>query len=299
MYEHVIREAMQMPWALERRYLAVVRDLLQFRARGGRFTAEELSARLAGGGERPAARPARSGNLAVIPIHGVLAHRTFEASSGMTSYDEIGAMFRRAVADEEVGTILLDVCSPGGTCVGLSELAQAIFQARDSKRIVSLVNGEMCSAAFYLGAQGHEIVSIPSAYSGSLGVWMMTEDWSEYLAKEGIKLNFINAGEHKCEDGRWWEPLPDDVRERLQDETNRIYTQFLSAVAKARGATVADVKKTYGTGRVYNATDALAMGMIDRIATVDDTIARLTGAARRRGARAVQLAAAESDSYNW
>src|SRR6185369_15570352 len=99
MYERIIREAMQTPWALTPRYLAIVQDVLRFRASGGQLTAEELRARIGGDSSRSGSRSSGTGAIAVIPIYGVIAHRTFEASSGMTSSEEISAMLRQALAD--------------------------------------------------------------------------------------------------------------------------------------------------------------------------------------------------------
>lgn len=290
MYEHIIREAMQTPLALTPRYCAIIQDILRFRASGGRLSTEELQARLQAETPRPAPRPG-AGAVAVIPIYGVIAHRTFEASSGMTSTEWIGSVVRRATADEEVSAILLDCCTPGGTAVGLPEVSALIGAAKKTKYVSAIVNGEMCSAGFWLGSQAHEIVSLPSAYCGSIGVWTLFEDWSEWLAKEGIKYNAISAGEYKLE-GAFWEPMSDETRAFLQGQVDKCYAEFLSAVAKGRGTTVADVKKTYGQGRVFDAKEALERGMIDRIATFEDTIARLTkmGAGGRRGTAALSPA---------
>jgi signal peptide peptidase SppA len=295
MYERIIREAMQTPWALTPKYLAIVQDILHFRASGGHLTAEELKARIGPAAEeeesaRP--RPGKNGLVAVIPVHGVIAHRTFEASSGMTSTEVISQMVKRATGDEEISTVLFDFCTPGGTSVGVPELAGQLFAARKVKRLVGIVNGEMCSAGHWLGAQMHELVSIPSGYCGSIGVWSLCEDWSEHLAKEGIKFDFIHAGENKYEGGRFWEPMSDETRAHLQDQVDKIYTAFLASVAKGRGTTVGNVKKRYGQGRVYDANEALERGMIDRIATYDELVAQLVGAPARRRTAAETPAAA-------
>lgn len=281
MYARIIREALQTPWLVTPRYLAIVQDLLRFRASGGRLTAEEIQARI--GAEAPRTKMApRAGTVAVIPVHGLILHRSFDAVSGATSTEILSALLQRAVADEEVTAILLDMASPGGTSVGVPELADEIYAARQQKYICAVVNGEMCSAAHWLGSQAHEVVSIPSGYCCSIGVYCLTEDWSEYLAKEGIKINFIHAGEEKIEHSRFWEPLSDAARQRLQDDCDRIYDLFLKHVARGRGMTARQVKEAYGQGRVLHAKDALAAGAIDRIATVSDTIVRLASGKQRK-----------------
>lgn len=284
MYGRILREAMETPWAMTPRYLAIVQDLLRYRAQGGRLSAEELEARVGpAAAERNRAVQPR-GTIAVIPIHGVICHRSFDAVSGMASAEDIIAMASRVEGDESISDVLLDIASPGGTCVGVPEAAAAIFRLRKTKQVTALVNGEMCSAAHWLGSQAHEVYSIPSGYCGSIGVYLLTEDWSEHLAKEGIKINFIHAGEDKIEGSRFWEPMSDDTRARLQAEVDQVYSQFVAAVAKGRGTSVSDVKKSYAGGRVFSAKDAVAAGMIDGIATAEDLVTRLMGGASKRGA---------------
>jgi signal peptide peptidase SppA len=292
MYERIIREAMQAPWALMPRYCAIIQDILRFRASGGRLSAEELQARLEAEAPRAASGGSRvsgGGAIAVIPIYGVVAHRTFEASSGMTSAEWISALLRKAVADEEVTSILLDVSSPGGVVSGVPELAAQILAARKDKTVVAICNSLMCSAAYWLGSQATEIVSTPSGYTGSVGVYCLYEDWSQYLENEGIKINAISAGDNKLE-GAFWEPMTEETRAFIQGQVDTTYADFLAAVAKGRDSTVANVKKTYGQGRVFDAKEALARGMIDRIATFDDTVSRLakTAVSGRRVAAATK-----------
>jgi len=210
----------------------------------------------------------------VIPIYGVIAHRSFEASSGATSTEFVGAQLRRVMADPAIGTVLFDVSSPGGTIEGVPELAALLAAARKSKYLVASSNALMASAAYWLGSQAHEVVCTPSGGVGSVGVFTLTEDWSEKLAKDGIKINAISAGDYKLE-GAWWEPLSDEARAFLKTSVDAAYAQFVGAVAKGRGTSVADVKAHYGQGRCLEAAAALAAGMVDRIETFDQTIARL------------------------
>jgi len=289
MYDRILRKAIRTPWAIEPTYAAIVQDLLGFRAAGGRLTEDEIVARIeAHTGEKFAGSrqaPTPSGSIAVIPIYGVIAHRAFEASSGATSTEYVGAQLRRVMAEPSIGTILFDVSSPGGTIEGVPELAAAIAAARKTKYIVASSNALMASAAYWIGSQAHEVVVTPSGGVGSVGVFTLTEDWSEKLARDGVKINAISAGDYKLE-GAWWEPLSDEARAFLQQSVDSAYASFTGAVAKGRGTTAATVKKQYGQGRCLEADAALAAGMVDRIETFDQTIARLQKASAAAGGRA-------------
>lgn len=288
-YHRLIHEALSMPWCITEDMAAVIWDLLRFRAMGGRLTAEEIRARI--GAADPAQRPQPStrGGIAVIPIYGVIAHRTFEASSGMTSTDFIGAQLRRALADEEIGTILFDIASPGGVATGIGELAAEILAAREQKHIVAAANGLMASAAIWLGAQATEVVAIPSADVGSIGVYSLHEDWSGWLEKQGIKIEALKFGDRKVE-GAPWESLDDEARAHFQGQVNEVGRQFQAGMAKGRGVSLDVVKKQFGDGRVFKAKEAKVRGLIDSIETMPDLLARLAGKRRRRSGYAAAAA---------
>lgn len=281
-YARIINAAMTTPWAITPEKAMIIRDILQFRAAGGRLTAEEIRARVGAAMDEDKPKPRQSGLVAVIPVWGVIAHRTFDASSGMTSTEMIGGWLRKAVDDEEVSAIILDISSPGGMVDGTPELSAEVFAARKVKPVYAIANAMAASAAYWVGSQATEFSMIPSGTVGSIGCYMISEDWSEYLAKEGIKFNPISAGDFKLE-GAWWEPLSDDARAHYQAQVDTIYADFLKAVARGRNTTVANAKKTFGQGRCYDAAEALSRGMVDRVETFDQLIARVSGIGKRRG----------------
>jgi signal peptide peptidase SppA len=285
-YAHIISYVASTVWAITAEKLHELVAVLAFRASGQSFTAEEISARLAAADS--GSQPARSqGAVAVIPIRGVIAHRmgSMDDMSGGTSAERIGAMIKAAAADPNIGTLLYDIDSPGGTVPGIQELAAQMFELRGQKKQVALVNSLAASAAYWLAAQADEIVSIPSGSAGSIGVFTVLQDLSEALAKEGVKVDIVRAGKYKAE-GNPFEPLSEEGRTFIQGRVDEAYAQFTKDVARGRGVTPAAVRGGFGEGRALTAKDAKAAGLIDRIATVDDTLARLTGRSSRAGMRA-------------
>lgn len=271
-YEHVVEAVFGSVWAILPEKLREIASVVAFRASGQEFTAEEIQARV--GSKQPPVTAGRG--IGVLAVHGTISHRmgTMAESSGGVSAERLTADLRALLADDTIGTILLDIDSPGGTVTGVPELAAELYAARDRKRIVALVNGLAASAAYWLAAQAHEIVSIPTGMAGSIGVYTAHEDLSAALEKNGVKVTVISAGKHKV-DGSPFEPLSDEHRAFMQDRVNEFYGLFIKDVARGRGASVADVRNGYGEGRTLLAKDAKAAGLIDRIDTVDDTLRRL------------------------
>jgi capsid assembly protease len=291
-YGHILSYVARTVWAILPEKMDEMLAILAHRAAGRILTNEEIQARI-GDPQPPIA--AKRGSIAVIPLRGVIAHRmgSMDESSGGMSAERFTAMLRAAVADESVGTIVLDVDSPGGTIPGVPEAADAVFNARETKRVVAVANSTMASAAYWIASQAHEIVAIPSALDGSIGsigAFVVHQDLSAHLEKEGVKVTLIKAGKHKA-DANPFEPLSDEAKTQIQGNVDAAYGQFVKAVARGRGVTAAAVRAGYGEGRALSAPDAKAAGLIDRIATFDETIARLAG----RGARAVGMRAEEDE----
>jgi len=270
-YQHVLRVVGSRPWAIEESVLMLIMDVLTFRAYGGRFTAEEIENRLQGA-KRQVVQQAPQG-VARIPISGVLVPRAsaFDAMSGGTSAEHIRDQLQQAVASPQVGSIVLDVDSPGGMVDGIPELAADIRQARRSKRVVAVANTEAMSAAYWLGAQADQFFASPSARVGSIGVFSAHEDRTGKAEAEGVKTTLISAGKFKTE-GNPFEPLSDEGRAHLQSLVDGMYTMFIKDVAVGREITAKDVEENFGQGRFFDAEGAFARGMIDGIGTIDQVI---------------------------
>lgn len=241
-----------------------------------------------------AAAPApTSRSIAIVPIQGVLRQK---APIGMydmmfggcgASTEAIGAAIRSLVADEEIAAIILDIDSPGGEVYGMIELADVIFEARENKPIIAVANSTAFSAAYGIGSQASEVVVTPGGEVGSIGVWMLHADFSEFDKKAGVQFTYISAGKYKVE-GNMEEPLSDEARELMQADVDRYYGMFVSAVARGRDASPTEVRKGFGEGWTVGAKEAVKLGMADRVGTLRETIERFVGRRGKAGASAAE-----------
>jgi signal peptide peptidase SppA len=283
-YDHVVSQLLY-PMAILPEFGALFAGIVARRILGGPHeSVGELSA------AAPILARTAPSSVAVLPVHGVIAPRMNLMSdvSGGTTFEGLTKDLRGAVADPSVGTIVLDVDSPGGSCAGANAFAAEVRKARAVKPVIAVAESRMCSAAYWLAANATEVVAAPDAHVGSIGVFTLHKDLSAYLAKEGVKLEYLHAGKYKVT-GNETEPLTDDGRAQIQKLVNHSYHLMTRDIALGRGVPQDAVRAGYGEGGVLTADDALALGMIDRIATLDDTLTRLTGSANP-----LQLAAATS-----
>jgi ClpP class serine protease len=124
-------------------------------------------------------------------------------------------------------------------------------------------------------ASATEIVASPSSMVGSIGVYTIYDDISDALGLLGVKREVIVAGKYKAE-GADGGPLTADARDHLRALVDTAYALFVADVAKGRGVSASAVRSGYGEGRIVPADDALALGLVDRIASLSDTLLRLT-----------------------
>ncbi len=179
------------------------------------------------------------------------------------------------VADPNVAQIVLDIDSPGGGVEGITEFANQLFQARKHKPIVAVANSLAASAAYWIASQASEIVVTPSGVVGSIGVIAIHQDLSKALEKQGIKPTLITAGKHKGE-GNPFEPLSEEAEANIQKRVDDFFSMFVKDVARGRGVKASEVRSGFGQGGVVGAQEAVDLGMADRIASLDDTLMRLT-----------------------
>lgn len=212
-------------------------------------------------------RPKTKG-VAVIPIAGVITPRS---DWWGTSVRTIRNEFRKALADDSVDSILLQVDSPGGSVFNVDELSQEIFEARGRKPVVAVADSLAASAAYYLASAADQLYMTPSGLVGSIGVYTAHVDWSQMLSNDGIKVTLISAGKYKVE-GNPYEPLTDEARAAIQKDVDRYYSMFVGAVSRNRNVPKEAIPGGFGEGRVVGAGEAVAGGMVDGVRTFDQAL---------------------------
>lgn len=228
---------------------------------------------------------ARVGRVVIVPVMGVLLKNAsmWEMIFGATPTEEITAIVERAGSDPEVDAIVLHVDSPGGIMPGIAELGDAVFKARESKEVVTVVDGFGASAAYYVGSQAHRMVAGRMDEVGSIGVRMLLYDVSEAFSKEGIEAVVIDTGEHKSV-GAWGAPVTPAQRKELQRGVDVAYEDFLVAVERGRAIKRGALKPS-ADGRMFFAGEAMELGLLDGVASIKGVVEELRGRERGSGRR--------------
>src|SRR5690606_15725083 len=121
---------------------------------------------------------------------------------------------------------------------------------------------------YYISAAADAIVANPGTITGSIGVISAVTNLEGLYEKLGIEVEIIKTGEHKDMLQR---ALTDEERQLLQDLSDEAWRQFVEAVAEGRGLDVAHVEQR-ATGEVFTGSQALELGLVDRLGALDAAV---------------------------
>lgn len=207
----------------------------------------------------------------LVPIKGALLHGfPYQYADLATGYEYIDQAIMRGLSDADVKGIALIVDSPGGMVAGNFDLVDKIFAARGEKPMRAIAAEAAYSAAYSIASAADSIVVTRTGGVGSIGVVTMHADFSKALHDAGVKITFIHAGKHKV-DGNSVEPLPDDVKARIQNRVDSLRDMFVELVARNRGLAADAVRSTEAL--TFTAQESLTEGLADRVGALEFSLA--------------------------
>lgn len=216
------------------------------------------------------------GTTAIIPVTGVIAKHARQVNGASqprgTSIERLTGQLRAALADDEVEQIVLDIESPGGNIAGLPDFADEIHAANRVKPVVAFASDMAASAAYWIGSQAGSFYANQSAEVGSIGVYTFLVDDSREWQNAGYNVIPITSGEHKAT-GLGGTTVTQRQIDVIQEQIGQYFGMFLDAVERGRGAHISrEDLEAAADGRTYVAAEALELGLIDGITTLDDLL---------------------------
>jgi ClpP class serine protease len=196
-------------------------------------------------------------------------------------------MLLQAAADDAVQSIVLDVDSPGGVVSGIFDAADLIARVGETKTVWAVANVRALSAAYVLASAADKVFMPRNAYAGSLGTLIVRADRTAADARDGVAYHVITSGGAKG-DGFEHKAATEAELGRLQAEVDRAAGMLFAAVGQRRGMAPEAVAAL--NAEVFSDDRAQAAGLVDGIATKDDTVLELAtrpraAAPKKRGMR--------------
>lgn len=212
--------------------------------------------------------------VGIIKVHGSLTngHKWWHqyAVGSVTSYEAIIDALAIAVEDDSIESIVLDLSTGGGAAMGVDNAADAIYRANRRKPVRAHTATAAFSAGYWLAAAAREIVTTRMAEVGSIGTLMVHQSMAKMAEKMGVEITVFRAGKYKAM-GLPVEELSDDAKEYIQADIEKANSFFLEHVSLRRNLTLSS-KGVWAEGKTFFAEDAQAVGLVDRILSLEELV---------------------------
>jgi protease IV len=195
--------------------------------------------------------------------------------------------FRKADEDERIKALIVRINSPGGTITASDTLYREIYEFKRRKKVpvIAAIMDVGASGGYYAALAADTIVAHPTAITGSIGVVMLTVNANGLMDKIGVSPMAIKSGAMK-DAGSPFRALTPEERAVFQDVIDDMYGRFVKLVAQSRKLSEERVR-AFADGRIYTAEQALALGLVDRVAYLDEVVEMAKKAAGVSEARVI------------
>jgi protease-4 len=186
--------------------------------------------------------------------------------------DKISAALRKVRLDDNVKAVVLRVNSPGGSSLASDVIWREVSLTKQVKPVIVSMGDYAASGGYYIACAADSIIAEPNTITGSIGIFAILPNMQKFLnGKLGITFDGVKTGKY-ADLGDATRPLTPEEHAILQDEVNRGYGDFTTAVAKGRNKTQAYIN-SIGQGRVWTGEQAIKIGLVDRLGDINDAIA--------------------------
>ncbi len=181
---------------------------------------------------------------------------------------------KKAKEDPLVKGVILRVNSPGGSVYASEKIANQIKALKEAEKPVYTVMEEMAaSGGYYISAPTDRIYASNETWTGSIGVIIQSKSLQGLFEKYGIKEQNITTGKMK-DAGSVGRDMNDEEKAYFQGLVDSAFDRFVKIVAEGRGLSEREVRKI-ADGRVYDGSQALDIGLVDKIGDLDLAISEM------------------------
>ena len=206
--------------------------------------------------------------IAIITAEGVIMEG--EISQGVAGANGVVKQIRSAHEDENTKAIVFRVNSPGGSIIASEMMRDELFAAKEKGINVIVSMGDYAaSGGVYISTPADYIFAEPTTITGSIGVAIALPTLENAMDYIGVNFDGVVTSKH----GGW------DPTQAIDEDLDKIfagwgagaYDRFVNFVAESRSQSYEDIKAIAG-GRVWIATTAKEIGLVDEIGGIDDAI---------------------------
>ncbi|MFZ5452229.1 MAG: signal peptide peptidase SppA [Thermodesulfobacteriota bacterium] len=192
--------------------------------------------------------------------------------TSVTTPDRIKEVLDKAAKDKHIKAVVLRINSPGGTVSASDIIHHELmnYKKETGVPVVACLMGLATSGGYYLAQAGDTIIAHPSGITGSIGVLAMKLNIKGLMDKVGVEGETVKSGRWKD----FWSPFrpaTPEEKQMMQQVINSYYRSFVDVVAQGRKMDLKEVQRV-ADGRIYTASQAKDLGLVDTLGYLDDAI---------------------------
>jgi protease-4 len=185
--------------------------------------------------------------------------------------EKISAALRKVRLDDKIKAVVLRVNSPGGSSLASDVIWREVMLTKKVKPIIVSMGDLAASGGYYISCAADSIIAEPNTITGSIGIFAIIPNLQKlFNDKLGITFDGVKTGKY-ADLGNISRPLSPEEKAILQNTVNRGYGEFTKAVAEGRHKTQAYIN-SIGQGRVWTGSQAVKIGLVDRLGNINDAI---------------------------
>ena len=185
--------------------------------------------------------------------------------------DNVNPILSKLKNNDAIKAVVLYVNSPGGSVKASEDIRRAILRLKAAgKKVVVSMNGTAASGGYWISSAADKIVADDATLTGSIGVFSVALGAHNLLNDWGITQDGVTS--HEFAENALAKPLSANNQETLRLSVAHTYKTFIDIVAKARRLNPENYF-SYAEGQVFLGEDALNLGLIDKLGSLQDAIA--------------------------
>ena len=233
--------------------------------------------------EKKMPAPAPVKKIALVVVEGEIVDG--DSKPGEAGADTIVDLLARARQDDDVAAVVMRVDSPGGSVFASERIRREVQNLQaDGRPVVVSMGNVAASGGYWISMDADEIWAHDTTITGSIGIFGLIPTFEKPLAKLGIHTDGLGttslAGAFRGD-----RPLSAEASIVIQSQIEQGYQLFTEGVAASRELPIEKVREI-ARGRVWSGNDALKLGLVDQLGSLDDAVNA-----------AVRLAGLEPEAY--
>ena len=223
----------------------------------------------------------------MLEVEGVISEHERPGFFGPGSESTVARIIEqldRARAEGDIEALLLRIDTPGGSASASDDVYRAIeaFKAEAGIPVVAQLMGIATSGGYYVAMSADEVRAAPTTVTGSIGVLFMGLSLEGLMERWGVRDQTVTGGVHK-DAGSFLRDMTPEEEAIMQSVVDDLHDRFKAVVQAGRPDLDMAAIDRLADGRVYSAPQAVEAGLVDAIASLEETAEHAAGLAGIEG----------------